>query len=186
MLETAAAGQQATSEHQQMDAAMTQSATDEGLNRQELAGFMRDLNTQNSAAHSTLASQMQANMDGTRKAAEAHAQSIAQEIATQSRKQDQRDEVVEQLRQSLAQAHQTPASVPIPPAPATQEVHNHYHQHHQQLRFTTTITLIKPVCNHLCHSRLVPTQRWYSCCARDKATVMHDTTPRSRICRISV
>ena len=79
MLENSAAGQQATSEHQQMDAAMTQSATEEGLNRQELAGFMRDMNTQNSAAHSTLAAQMQANIDGTRRAAEAHAQSIAQE-----------------------------------------------------------------------------------------------------------
>ena len=32
MLENSAAGQQATSEHQQMDAAMTQAATDEGLN----------------------------------------------------------------------------------------------------------------------------------------------------------
>jgi len=97
MLETAAAGQQATSEHQQMDAAMTQSATDEGLNRQELAGFMRNMNTQNSAAHSTLAAQMQTNIDASRRAAEAHAQSIAQEIATQSRKPDRRDEVVEQL-----------------------------------------------------------------------------------------
>ena len=113
---------------------MTQSATDEGLNRQELAGFMRDMNTQNSAAHSTLAAQMQANIDATRRAAEAHAQSIAQEIATQSRKQDQRDEVVDQLRQSLAQAHQTPASVPIPPAPSTTEVHNHYHAHQASLQ----------------------------------------------------
>ena len=86
MLETSAAGGQAQGERVQMDAAMTQSATEEGLNRQELAGFMRDMNTQNSAAHSTLAAQMQANIDGTRRAAEAHAQSIAQEIATQSRK----------------------------------------------------------------------------------------------------
>ena len=80
MLENWAAGQQATSEHQQMDAAMTQSATDEGLNRQELASFMRNMNTQNLAAHSTLAAQMQANIDASRRAAEAHAQSIAQEI----------------------------------------------------------------------------------------------------------
>ena len=100
MLETAAVGQQAQGERVQLDAAMTQAATDEGLNRQELAGYMRDLNTQNTAAHSTLAAQMQANIDATRRAAEAHAQSIAQEIATQSRKQDQRDEVVEQPRQS--------------------------------------------------------------------------------------
>ena len=91
MLETSAAGQQAQGERIQMDTAMTQAATEEGLNRQELAGFMRDMNTQNTAAHSTLA-QMQENIDATRRAAEAHAQSIAQEIATQSRKQDQRDE----------------------------------------------------------------------------------------------
>ena len=108
---------------------MTQAATDEGLNRQELAGFMRDMSTQNSAAHATLAAQMQANIDATRRTLEAHAQSITQEIATHTRKQDQRDEVVEQLRQSLAQAHQTPASVPIPPAPSTQELHTHYHTH---------------------------------------------------------
>ena len=60
MLETAAVGQQAQGERIQMDNAMTQAATNEGLNRQELAGFMRDMNTQNSAAHSTLAAQMQA------------------------------------------------------------------------------------------------------------------------------
>ena len=117
MLENSAARQQAQGERAQMDAAMTQAATDEGLHRQERAGFMRDMNTQNSAAHSTLAAQLQANIDATRRASEAHAQSIAQEIATQSRKQDQRDEVVDHLRQSLAQAHQTPASVPIPPGP---------------------------------------------------------------------
>ena len=134
MLENSATGQQAEGERVQMDATMTHAATDEGLNRQELAGFMRDMNTQNSAAHSTLAAQMQANIDATRRAAEAHAQSIAQEIATQSRKQDQRDEVVDQLRQSLAQAHQTPASVPIPPAPSTTEVHNHYHAHQASLQ----------------------------------------------------
>ena len=56
MLETAAAGQQAQGERAQIDVAMTQAATDEGLNRQELA------------VHS-------------RRASEAHAQSIAQEIA---------------------------------------------------------------------------------------------------------
>ena len=134
MLENAAVGQQAQGERIQMDTAMTQAATDEGLNRQELAGFMRDMNTQNTAAHSTLAAQMQDNIDASRRAAEAHAQSIAQEIATQSRRQDQRDEVVEQLRQSLAQAHQTPASVPIPPAPSTTEVHNHYHAHQASLQ----------------------------------------------------
>ena len=134
MFETAAVGQQAQGERVQMDAAMTQAATDEGLNRQELVGFMRDMNTQNSAAHSTLAAQMQANIDATRRAAEAQAQSIAQEIATHTRKQDQRDEVVEQLRQSLAQAHQTPASVPIPPAPSTQELHTHYHAHQAALQ----------------------------------------------------
>jgi len=95
---------------------------------------MRDMNTQETAAHSTLAAKMQENIYATRRASEAHAQSIAQEIATQSRKQDQRDEVVEQLRQSLAQAHQTPASVPMPPVPATQEVHNHYHEHQASLQ----------------------------------------------------
>ena len=88
MLETAAVGQQGQAERVQLDASMTQAATEEGLNRQELAGFMRDMNTQNTAAHSTLAAQMQENIDATRRAAEAHAQSIAQEIATQSRKQD--------------------------------------------------------------------------------------------------
>ena len=45
-----------------------------------------------------------------------------------------RDAVVEQVRQSLAQAHRTPASVPIPPAPSTQEVHNHYHSHMASLQ----------------------------------------------------
>ena len=59
MLETSAVGQQAQGERVQLDTAMTQSATEEGLNRQELAGFMRDMNTQNTAAHSTLAAQMQ-------------------------------------------------------------------------------------------------------------------------------
>ena len=38
------------------------------------------------------------------------------------------------MRQSLAQAHQTPASVPIPPAPSTQEVHTHYHAHQASLQ----------------------------------------------------
>ena len=92
------------------------------------------MTAQNNAALCTLAAQMQANIDTSRRAAEARAHSIALEIATQSRKQDQRDEVVKQLRRSLAQAHQTPASVPIPPTPATQEVHTHYHAHQASLQ----------------------------------------------------
>ena len=75
-------------------------------------------------------------MVATRRAAEAHAQSIAQEIAAQSRKQDQRDEVAERVRQSLAQAHQTPASVHLPPAPATQAAHIHYHAHQASLQLS--------------------------------------------------
>ena len=48
MLQDAAAGTQAVAEHQQMDAAMTQAATqEEGVSRQELLGFMRDVNAQN-------------------------------------------------------------------------------------------------------------------------------------------
>ena len=50
MLQTSAAGQQAQGERIQMDTAMTHAATEEGLNRQQLASFMRDMNTQNTAA----------------------------------------------------------------------------------------------------------------------------------------
>ena len=46
------------SEHRQRDGVMTQAATGEGLNRQELAGFMRHMNTQTSNAHATLSAQM--------------------------------------------------------------------------------------------------------------------------------
>ena len=75
MLNDSAAGQQTLSEHQQRDAAMTQAATDEGPNRHELAGFVWDMDTQISAAHATLAAQMQQNIEATRRVAEAHAQS---------------------------------------------------------------------------------------------------------------
>ena len=40
MLETSAVGQQAQGERVQLDTAMTQASTEEGLNRQELAGFI--------------------------------------------------------------------------------------------------------------------------------------------------
>ena len=128
-------GQSNHADHQQMQAAMTQAAnTTEGVSRSELMGFMQQMNQSNSAAQATLQQQMNENIQATKKATEQHAASIAQEIATQSRKQDQRDAVVDQLRKSLAEAHQTPASVPIPPAPATQEVHTHYHQHQASLQ----------------------------------------------------
>ena len=45
MLQESAAGTQRVAEHQAMDAAMTQAETEtEGVSRQELLGFMRDLN----------------------------------------------------------------------------------------------------------------------------------------------
>ena len=123
-------GQNNHADHQQMEAAMTQAAnTTEGVSKAELMGFMQQMNQSNSAAQATLQQQMNENIQATKKATEAHAASIAQEIATQSRKQDQRDAVVDELRKSLAQAHQTPASVPVPPAPSTQEFHTHYHNH---------------------------------------------------------
>jgi hypothetical protein len=98
--------------------------------------FMQSMQQSNSAANATLHQNFQDSIEATRRATEAHATAIAQEMAMHSRKQDQRDAVVDQLRQSLAQAHQTPSSVPIPPAPSTQEVHHIYHQHQADLRPT--------------------------------------------------
>ena len=56
MLQDAAAGTQAVAEHNAMDAAMTQAATqEEGISRQDLLRFMKSLNSQNTNAHATLA-----------------------------------------------------------------------------------------------------------------------------------
>ena len=116
-----------------MDAAMTQAATqEEGVSRQELLGFMRDLNAQNTNAHATLAQSLQANIDGHRRTTEQQASSIAQELATHSRQQDERDKIIEELRKSLA-ANTDPASAPLPTPAVTQEIHTHYHQHQQSL-----------------------------------------------------
>ena len=133
-------GGQRVAEHQQMDAAMTNAATEEGVNRQELLSFMQQMQAANSSAQAQLQQQLNASIDGQRRANETHAAAIAQEIATHTRKQDERDKIVGELRQSLAQAHQTPQSVPIPPAPQTQEVHNHYTQHITNLQPSVTTT----------------------------------------------
>ena len=135
MVQQAQEGQNAQAQHQAMDQAMTNAANEnEGVSRQELLGFMQQMNAANSSAQATLQQQMTDNIAATQRAAEAHATAIAQEISVQTRRQDQRDAVVDQLRTSLAEAHQTPASVPIPPAPSTQAVHTHYHQHHASLQ----------------------------------------------------
>jgi hypothetical protein len=134
MLQESAAGTQAVAEHQAMDAAMTQAATqEEGVSRQELLGFMRDLNAQNTNAHATLAQSLQANIDGHRRQTEQQASSIAQELATHSRRQDERDKIIEELRKSLA-ANTAPASAPLPTPQVTQEIHTHYHQHQASLQ----------------------------------------------------
>ena len=133
MLQDAATGTQAVAEHNAMDAAMTQAATqEEGVSRQELLGFMRDLNAQNTNAHATLAQSLQNNIDGHRRQTEQQASSIAQELATHSRRQDERDKIIEELRKSLA-ANTAPASAPLPTPAVTQEIHTHYHQHQQSL-----------------------------------------------------
>jgi hypothetical protein len=111
-----------------MDQATTNAATEEGISRQELLGFARDLQTQSSGVQATLQQQMSEHAENTRRAAKAHATALAQEIALQSRKQDQRDAVVNELRLSLARAHQTLASAPVPIAPSIKEACNH-HQH---------------------------------------------------------
>ena len=135
MLQQTAAGDSRVAEHQQMDAAMTQAATEQdGVTKAELLHFMRDMNAQNTNAHATLASSLNANIEAQQRRNDQQATSIAEEMAMHSRRQDSRDAVVEQLRQSLAQAHRTPASVPIPPAPATTEVHNHWHTHQASLQ----------------------------------------------------
>ena len=134
MLQEAAAGTQAVAEHNAMDAAMTQAATqEEGVSRQELLGFMRDLNAQNTNAHATLAQSLQANIDGHRRQTEQQANSIATELATHSRQQDERDKIIEELRKSLA-TNTAPASAPLPTPAVTQEIHTHYHQHQQSLQ----------------------------------------------------
>ena len=134
MLQEAAAGTQAVAEHQAMDAAMTQAATqEEGVSRQELLGFMRDLNAQNTNAHATLAQSLQANIDGHRRQTEQQASSIANELATHSRQQDERDKIIEELRKSLA-ANTGPASAPLPTPAVTQEIHTHYHAHQASLQ----------------------------------------------------
>ena len=135
MLQQTAAGDGRVAEHQQMDAAMTQAATEQdGVTKAELLHFMRDLNAQNTSAHATLASSLNANIEAQQRRNDQQATAIAEEMAMHSRRQDSRDAVVDQLRQSLAQAHRTPASVPIPPAPSTTEVHNHWHAHQASLQ----------------------------------------------------
>ena len=133
MLQESAAGTQAVAEHQAMDAAMISAANqEEGVSRQELLGFMRDLSAQSTNAHATLAQSLQANIDGHRRQTEQQASSIAQELATHSRQQDERDKIIEELRKSLA-SNTTPASAPLPTPAVTQEIHTHYHQHQQSL-----------------------------------------------------
>ncbi len=135
MLQQTAAGDSRVAEHQQMDAAMTQAATEQdGVTKAELLHFMRDLNTQNTNAHATLAASLNESIQAQQRRNDQQATAIAEEMAMHSRRQDSRDAVVDQLRQSLAQAHRTPASVPIPPAPATTEVHNHWHTHQASLQ----------------------------------------------------
>ncbi len=127
MVAQAQSDQSAQVEQQQMDQAMTQAAnSNDGVSKQELVGIMNHLQQANSAANATLHQSIQESVAASHRATEAHATALAQEMAMQSRKQDQRDAVVDQLRQSLAQA-QTPASVPIPPPPSTQDVHHYYH-----------------------------------------------------------
>ena len=151
MLQDAAAGTQAVAEHQAMDAAMTQAATqEEGVSRQELLGFMRDLNAQNTNAHATLAQSLQANIDGHRRQTEQQASSIATELATHSRQQDERDKIIEELRKSLA-SNTVPASAPLPTPAVTQEIHTHYHAHQASLQpaipQTTGSDQIPSLCN---------------------------------------
>ena len=135
MLQQTAAGDSRVAEHQQMDAAMTQAATEQdGVTKAELLHFMRDMNAQNTNAHATLAASLNENIAAQQRRNDQQATAIAEEMAMHNRRQDTRDAVTEQVRQSLAQAHRTPASVPIPPAPATTEVHNHYHAHQASLQ----------------------------------------------------
>ena len=125
MLQESAAGTQAVAEHSAMDAAMTQAATqEEGVSRQELLGFMRDLNAQNTNAHATLAQSLQANIDGHRRQTEQQASSIAQELATHSRQQHERHKIIEELRKSLA-ANTALASAPPPTPTVTQDPIEH-------------------------------------------------------------
>ena len=99
MLQESASGTQSVAEHKAMDAAMTQAATqEEGVSRQELLGFMRDLNAQNTNAHATLAQSLQANIDGHRRQTEQQANSIATELATHGRRQDERDKIRQAAR----------------------------------------------------------------------------------------
>ena len=134
MFQESAAGTQAVAEHNAMDAAMTQAATqEEGVSRQELLGFMRDLNAQNTNAHATLQASLQANIDGHRRQNEQQASSIANELATHSRQQDERDKIIEELRKSLA-SNTVPASAPLPTPAVTQEIHTHYHAHQASLQ----------------------------------------------------
>ena len=69
-------GGQRVAEHQQMDAAMTQAATEEGVNRQELLGFMQQMQAANSSAQAQLQQQLNASIDGQRRANETHAAAI--------------------------------------------------------------------------------------------------------------
>ena len=135
MLQQTSAGDSRVAEHQAMDAAMTQAATEQdGVTKAELLHFMRDMNAQNTNAHATLAASLNENIQAQQRRNDQQATAIAEEMAMHSRRQDARDAVTEQVRQSLAQAHRTPASVPIPAAPSTQEVHNHYHTHQASLQ----------------------------------------------------
>ena len=94
MIQDAAEGGQRVAEHQQMDAAMTQAGAEEGVKRQELLSFMQNMQAANSSAQAQLQQQLNASIDGQRRANETHAAAIAQEIATHTRKQDERDKIV--------------------------------------------------------------------------------------------
>ena len=64
MLQQTAAGDSRVAEHNQMDAAMTQAASqEEGVTKAEMLQFMRDMNAQNTNAHATLASSLNANIE---------------------------------------------------------------------------------------------------------------------------
>ena len=91
MVQDTAEGGQRVADHQQMDAAMTQAASEEGVNRQELLSFMQNMQAQNTSAQAQLQQQLNASIAGQQRANETHAAAIAQEIATKTRKQDERD-----------------------------------------------------------------------------------------------
>ena len=91
MVQDSAEGGHRVADHQQMDAAMTQAATEQGVNRQEMVSFMHNMQAANTSAQAQLQQQLNASISGQQRANETHAAAIAQEIATQTRKQDERD-----------------------------------------------------------------------------------------------